>query len=106
MPEGSFVGGPLDGMTYTLRNEGNVLAVDPDQGVAWLYKRLLDQPAGMPNYALDMTPGETDPATGSRIYDEERSIAAAEAGYDVIVIPGEMPTQEEIDEEEVLTDGE
>ena len=68
--------------------------------------RLLDQPAGLPNYALDMTPGETDPATGSRVYDEERSIAAVEAGYDVIVIPGETPTQEEIEEEEELTDGE
>lgn len=113
MPEGFFVGGPLDGTTYTLRNESNVLAVDPDQGVAWLYKRLLDQTPGspnyhpgLPNYALDMTPGETDSATGSRIYDEERSIAAVEAGYDVIAVPGDMPSQEQIDEEEVLIDGE
>jgi hypothetical protein len=106
MPEGSFVGGPLDGMTYTLRNQGNVLAVDPDLGVAWLYNRLIDQDTGLPAYLLDMTPGETDPATGSRVYDEERSISAAESGYDVIVVPGPMPTQAEIDEEEELTDAE
>lgn len=104
--EATFTGGPLDGLTYTLRTEGNVLAVEPELGLAWLYRRLLDQPSGLPNYALDMTPGETDPATGSRIYDEERSIAAVEQGLDVIVIPGEDPTDEEIAREEVLTDGE
>ncbi len=105
--EGHFQGGPLHGLTYTLRGETDVLAVDPELGIAWLYKRLLDQPEGQPNYALDMTPKDgVDPATGSRIYDEQRSIEAIEAGYDVIVIPGEMPSQEEIDEEEVLTDGE
>jgi hypothetical protein len=106
MPEGSFVGGPLNGMTYTLRNENNVLAVDPDEEVAWLYTRLLDQPAGVPNYALDMTPGEADPVTGARVFDEDRAVAAVEAGYDVIAAPGIPPTQDEIDEEEVLTDGE
>lgn len=104
--ESTFTGGPLDGLTYTLRTEGNVLAVDPELGIAWLYRRLLDQPAGLPNYALDWTPGETDPATGSRIYDEERSIAAVEQGLDVIVIPGDDPTDDEIAHEEVLTDGE
>lgn len=106
MNEGVFVGGPLDGMTYTLRNQKNALAVDPELGVAWLYKRLMDQPAGLPNYALDMTPGETDAVTGARVYDEQRSIEAAEQGYDIIVVPGEKPSQDEIDEEEVLTDGE
>jgi hypothetical protein len=106
VPEGSFVGGPLDGMTYTLRSESNVLAVDPDEEVAWLYKRLPDQPSDVLNYTLDITPGETDPATGARVFDEDRAVAAVEAGYDVIVIPGIAPTQDEIDDEEVLTDGE
>jgi hypothetical protein len=105
MHEGHFVGGPLDGLTYTIRNQNSVLAVDPELGVAWLYKHLPMQPEGLPNYALDMTPGETDAITGARVYDEQRSIEAAEAGYDIIVVPGEKPSQEEIDEE-VLTDGE
>lgn len=106
MPEGSFVGGPLDGMTYTLRNDTNVLAVDPEESIAWLYVRTQNEATGQGDYALDMTPGETDPVTGARIYDEDRAVAAVEAGYDVIPVPGTPPTQEEIDEEEVLTDGE
>lgn len=104
--EGHFQGGPLHGLTYTLRTEGDVLAVDPELGLAWLYKRLWDQPAALPNYALDLTPGKADPVTGTRAYDEQMSIDAVEVGLDVIVIPGEAPTQAEIEHEEVLTDGE
>lgn len=104
--EGHFQGGPMHGLTYTLRGEGDVLAVDPELGLAWLYRRLLNQPAGEPNYALDLSPGKGDPVTGARVYDEQASIDAVEVGLDVIVIPGEAPTQDEIDHEEVLTDGE
>ena len=106
MPEGSFVGGPLDGMTYTLRSDTKVLATDPEQELAWLYVRDQDSPAETPRFTLDVTSEDADPVTGARGLNEDRAIEAVEAGYDVVVIPGEPPTQEEIDEEEVLTDGE
>jgi hypothetical protein len=106
MPEGSFVGGPLDGLTYTLRSDTKVLAADPEQELAWLYVRDQGSSAEAPRFTLDMTPGDADPTTGARAFDEDRAVAATEFGYDVIVLPGDPPTQEEIDEEEVLTDGE
>jgi len=110
MHEGRFAGGPLDGLTYELRNDQDVLAVDPEAEVAWLYVRLRDQPADAPNYALDMSndnlSGLVDAATGARVYDEDMTISAVEAGYDVLVIPGPAPSTAEIEEEEVLTDGE
>ncbi len=100
MHEAPFVGGPLDGLTYEIRSDLGVLVVAKDAQIAWLYRAA----EGGDTYELVLD--DADPATGARVLDEDKAIAAAEAGYDVIAAPGEEPTQEELDEEEVLTDGE
>lgn len=108
MHEGTFKDGPLDGLTYTIRSTVGVLAVSEDSDVAWLYAAAVDpstpeDAARTYNLVLDST---TDPTTGARVFDEDKAVAAAEAGYDIVVDPDPAPTQEEIDEEEVITDGE
>jgi len=105
MHEGTFTGGPLDGLTYTIESTQGVLVIAKDSRVAWLYRSNGESLVDPRPYelVLDET---TDELTGARPFDEDKAIAAAEAGYDIIAAPGEDPTEEELAEEEVLTDGE
>lgn len=102
MHEASFVGGPFDGDVYTVRSTVAVLAADESAGLIWKY--IPADPADLSSYRLDFT--DADPETGARPFDEQVLINSVEAGMDVITAYRDEPTQEEIDAEEVLTDGE
>lgn len=101
MHEATFVGGPFDGDTYTIRTTQSVLAVDESAGLVWKYVPGITEPD---LFRLDYVGADVE--TGGRPYDEQMLIDSVEAGMDVMLAYQDEPTQEEIDEEEVLTDGE
>lgn len=108
MHEGTFHDGPLDGLTYTIRSEQGVLVVNDESTLAWLYTADPTKPTPAPDANRDYTlvmDGAADPVTGARVFDEDKALQAVESGYDVVTEPGDEPTQEQLDEEEVITDG-
>ena len=101
MPDFSFDDGPLDGLTYSFRDDApGVLAVDKEDSIAWLYASPVSS-----TFTLRID-GDADPATGARPLDDDKAVAAAEFGYLVIAAPGDEPDQDDLDAEENLTDGE
>lgn len=104
MHESRFQGGPLDGDTLTVRSSVAVLAVDGSAELVWKYTR--PDPNDPSVYHLDFFGPEVDQSTGSRPLDEQTLINSAEAGMDIITAYGDEPTQDEIEAEEDLTDGE
>ena len=85
MHEGTCVGGPLDGLTYTIRSDGGFLAVDKPAGLAWLYAKTED------GTFVVVTNGDVnlvDPVTGARPLDDQRAMSAwADTGLDVVAVP-------------------
>lgn len=104
MREATFVGGPFDGDVHTIRSTVAVLAADESVGLVWKYVPQSDAPTDN-TYVLAID-GDADPTTGARPYDEQMLINSVEAGMDVMTAYVDEPTQEQLDEEEVLTDGE
>jgi hypothetical protein len=103
--EGTFVDGPLDGLTYTIESDKGVLAISREADAAWLYRLDGDSAVTPTTYSL-VIDGDADPFTGARAFNEDKAIRAAEDGYDVIADPGDAVDAEELAYEEVLTDGE
>lgn len=98
MHKGVCVGGPLAGLTMTIRSEIGFVAVDRPGSAAWVYYA---DAAG--RFVLTT---EDDPSRieddGTRALDLDRVAAAgAEKGLDVIALPGDgQPDPEDEDPED------
>ena len=77
MHEATFVGGPFDGDTYTVRSETAVYAVDEPAGLIWKYTPLSG--GDFSTYHLNYL-GGAGLETGARPYDEQALIQAVEDG--------------------------
>lgn len=95
MHEGICVGGPLDGLTYTIRNNTACLVVDKPAGLAWVYVvaddgRLVVNTAGSSE--------SVDPVTGARTIDLDQAVDdALREGFDVIAAPDSGTGDEDVE---------
>lgn len=101
MHEATFLDGPLEGESYTIRSTSGVLAADKPADLFWVYV-----PAEDPGSYRVAFGDDADPSSGARPYDETALIASVEAGWDVLVATPDDPDEDEINVEVVITDGE